>query len=399
MLLLADAASRDPTYPAGVDLLRGRWLWVLTASLAVVFAGSAWADAELAADRWQLDAALILINTAPLLFIGRNPLAVVLFFGVAYPLWIDPVGADIVRQGHVLQSLPTLVALYATGAWERPLWLRAIALVTPAWMLGAAVVGYWETDAIELSFVALVLVIIWALGVVVAGRRVYAHELEGKTRELEAARHDLAEQAVADERSRIARELHDVVAHAMSVITVQAGVGGHLLSSRPHRAGEALGIIERTSREALEELRRMLMVLRPTDADPAGTAPQPGVADLRGLAEDARAAGVRVEMEVRGTARPLPPGLDLTVYRVVQESLTNVAKHAGGATVRVSLRYEHGELVVQVRDHGRGAPDGWAPGHGLTGMAERVRLYDGTLSTNDGPTGFGVTAAFPLETP
>jgi signal transduction histidine kinase len=379
-----------------VDLLRGPWLWALTALVTAAFYASAWSDGELAADRWWLDGTLILINTVPLLLLGRHPLVVVLVFAVTYPLWLEPIGAGIVRQGHVLQSVPTLVALYATGAWGRPLWLRAIALLSPAWMMAAALVGFWDTDTDELSFVALVLVIIWALGVVVAGRRDYIHELEVRTRELEAARQDLAERAVADERSRIARELHDVVAHAMSVITVQAGVGGHLLSSRPERAGEALGVIERISREALEELRRMLVVLRPLDAGTARCAPQPGVADLPALAEGVRTAGVRVELEMRGTARSLPPGLDLTVYRVVQECLTNVTKHAVGATANVSLQFGHDQLVVEVRDHGGGAPDKWVPGHGLVGMAERVQLYDGSLVTSTGPEGFRVTATFPI---
>jgi signal transduction histidine kinase len=217
-----------------------------------------------------------------------------------------------------------------------------------------------------------------------------------RTRELEAARQDLAERAVAEERSRIARELHDVVAHAMSVITVQAGVGGHLLSSRPERAGEALAVIERISREALEELRRMLVVLRPIDAGTASSAPQPGVADLSALADDVRATGVRVDLVTRGAARALPPGLDLTVYRVVQECLTNVTKHAAGATANVCLHFGHDQLVVEVRDHGGHVCDGWVPGHGLTGMAERVRLYDGSLMTSSDSTGFRVTAKFPI---
>jgi signal transduction histidine kinase len=203
-------------------------------------------------------------------------------------------------------------------------------------MMGAAVVGYWATSAGDLSFVALVFVIAWGPGVVAAGRRTYADELERKTVELEAARHALADQAVAQERSRIARELHDVVAHAMSVITVQAGVGGHLMATHPNRAAEALWIIERTGRDALEELRRMLVVLRPDEPAESRGAPQPGLADLPALIQTARAAGVEVQIQRNGAVRALAPGLDLAVYRVIQESLTNIARHAPGATACAS---------------------------------------------------------------
>ena len=389
----ADAGQHRLT---GVDLLRGFRLVAVTVALAAVFAGSAVAQGELTGVSAYL---LVLLNTAPVLLLDRNPVGVVLTFAVAYPLWLDPPGSDLVRDGHVLQSLPTLVALYAAGAWDRPLWVRVLALVTPAWMLGAAVTGYWPTSVNDLLYVALVLVIVWWLGVVDAGRRSYAAELEGRSRELEQARHALADQAVARERARMARELHDVVAHAMSVITVQAGVGGHLIRSRPDRAAEALGVIESTGREALAELRRMLVVLRPPD-QAVPPAPQPGVADLPQLLDNARAAGLRVTVGEHGSPSTLSPGLDLAVYRVVQESLTNAAKHASGSRVDVRLRWDADTLVVEVADHGRGAPDGVRRGQGLTGMAERVALYDGVLEVAgaDAPgSGFRVRAIFPLE--
>lgn len=370
-------------------------MWVTAAAIAL-FALSAWWDGDLAADALPANLPLILLNTAPLLLLGRNPLAVVLLFGITYPLWLDPPFVDVVNNGHVLQSVPTLVAMYATGSWDRPLWVRACALVTPAWMMGAALVGYWATSAGDLSFVALVLVIVWGLGVVAAGRRTYADELERKTVELEAARHALADQAVARERSRIARELHDVVAHAMSVITVQAGVGGHLLATRPHRAAEALGIIERTGRDALEELRRMLVVLRPDEQPDSNSAPQPGLADLPTLLEAASSAGVRVRLQRSGAERALAPGLDLAVYRVIQEALTNVAKHAPGAAAAVRLDFQPARLGVDVTDDGGPLSGEVLTGQGLRGMAERVALYDGRLETAATTNGFRVTAWFPL---
>ena len=375
---------------------------VVTGVLVTVFSAAAAAEGELVGASAYL---LVLLNTAPLLFLHRNPVAVALVFAVTYPLWLDPPFSDVVRGGHVLQSLPTLVALYASGAWRRPLWLRALALLTPVWMLGAAATGYWSTAVDELAYVAVVLVVVWCLGVADARRRDYAvqleqrtRELEQRTRELEQARHALADQAVARERARLARELHDVVAHAMSVITVQAGVGGHLIGTRPERAAEALGVIERTGREALAEMRRMLLVLRP--GEPGTVAPpQPGVADLPVLLGNARATGLAVTEHHSGERAELPPGLDLAVYRVVQEALTNAAKHAPGSQVEVRLGWAADAVVAEVTDCGPGVPGDVVRGQGLGGMAERVALYDGVLEIGaaEPDRGFRVRARFPLE--
>jgi signal transduction histidine kinase len=173
-------------------------------------------------------------------------------------------------------------------------------------------------------------------------------------------------------------------------------VGSHLIASRPDRAGEALGVIERTGREALSELRRMLVVLRP-DAPVGPTPPQPGLADLARLFEDARARGLRLTVSQSGPSPALSPGVDLAIYRVVQESLTNAAKHAPGARVDVTLAYADDEVRVEVRDRGPGAPGRLRHGQGLTGMAERVALYDGTLRLDGSAPGFRVCATFPLD--
>jgi signal transduction histidine kinase len=363
---------------------------VVTGLLAAVFAASASADGELdRASAWVLVAA----NTLPLLLIARNPLLVSLSFAIAYPLWLVPIGGPI-REGQFLQLLPALLALYATGAWRRPLWLRAIGLGTPAWMLLAAALSLWPTEFDDALDVAVLLVISWGFGVVNARQSAYAEQLEARTRELRQARDALADQELVEERARVARELHDVVAHAMSVITVQAGVGGHLLAERPQRAAEALGIIERTGREALAELRRMLVVLRPDAA--TGTHPQPGVADLPGLVDNARAAGLQVAFSRPHAWPTLAPGLDLAVYRVVQEALTNAAKHAPGSCVEVSLARDRGRVSVTVGDDGPGATE--VPrGHGLTGMAERITLYDGRLQIDGSSGGFRLRATFPID--
>src|SRR5690606_27783293 len=144
------------------------------------------------------------------------------------------------HDGHLLQSLPSVTAMFALGGRERPMWIRAIGLITPVWMVSASLVGWWEADALEVGFVAILFVVVWALGVTLAARRRYVEVLEERTDQLEKAQAELAERAVADERVRIARELHDVVAHAMSVITVQAGVASHLSKTQPDRAADAL---------------------------------------------------------------------------------------------------------------------------------------------------------------
>ena len=205
--------------------------------------------------------------------------------------------------------------------------------------------------------------------------------------------------AASTERTRIARELHDIVAHSLSVIIVQADGAAVAVAARPELAADVLHTIAETSRDALGEMRRLVGVLRTSDSD--GFAPAPGVADVPALVEQVRHTGVRVELRIDGAAAPLPAGLDLTVYRLVQEALTNVIKHAGpGAAAVVEIGFVRGQLLVGVTDDGRGAaadpsPDG---GHGLLGMRERVALQGGGLAV--GPQvggGFAVRARFPLH--
>jgi signal transduction histidine kinase len=328
----------------------------------------------------------------------------VLVFSVAYPLWIMSG-----REGHLLQSLPALTAMYLLGAWNRPLWLRAIGLITVGWMVTASVIGWWDADPLEVGYVAVMFVVVWALGVVVAARRSYAEQLEAKTVALEEARRELADRAVADERARIARELHDIIAHAMSVITIRAGVGAHLIADRPAEAAEALGVIERTGREALSEMRRMLTVLRDPDprmqatlAEPANVVmprpePQPGLAEVPRLIAQASEAGVAATLTTEGRVRPLPAGLDLAAYRVVQEALTNVVKHAPGARASVIVRNHPEWTEIEVHSAGNDPAGAVTPGQGLRGMAERIALYDGRLEVRNDEDGFRVTATFPWQ--
>ena len=229
-------------------------------------------------------------------------------------------------------------------------------------------------------------------------RRAYYAALEGRAARLERERDAQAQIAAAAERARIARELHDVVAHNVSVMVVQADGASYALDNSPERARQALLAIASTGRQALTEMRRMLGVLR-SDDGATGVAPLPGIAQLGELLEQTRATGLAVSFTVQGVPAPLPGGLALAAYRIVQESLTNTRKHGGpAASAEVLLRYCEDALTLQITDDGHGAAtaaDG--AGHGLTGMRERVALYSGTLDAGPLPGGgYQVTARLPV---
>jgi signal transduction histidine kinase len=229
----------------------------------------------------------------------------------------------------------------------------------------------------------------WAIGYAVRQQRAY-----------QAAE---ARREAGQERARIARELHDVVAHSLSLIAVQAGVASWVAGAKPEEAARALSSIEEISRGALREMRALLGVLRVEPdsgaaADGAALEPAPGLADLDELAARISATGVSVRVTVHGARAELLPGLDLAAYRVIQEAVTNVVKHAGAASCQVSVRYSPEQLLVEITDDGsRVPPAGRAAGHGIVGMRERVEMYDGEFSAGGRPSGgFGVSARFPL---
>ncbi|WP_433478831.1 sensor histidine kinase [Spirillospora sp. CA-142024] len=284
-------------------------------------------------------------------------------------------------------------ALYPVAlARRRRRWLPTplIGVVSAVLILGGAMVGpaNWQAEAagrLLLGFA--VLGASWTLGRVVRERRAEAAH---------AARR-LADQAVSDERLRIARELHDVVAHSMSLIAVKAGVAVHVAEARPEEALDALRVIETTSRGSLAEMRHLLGVLRTGAAD-ADLTPSPGLGELTSLAERAAMAGVHVDLDVQ--AGELPEGVALSAYRIVQEAVTNVVKHAAPARCRVQVKADGLRLRIDVTDDGPGVrvlPGG--DGHGLIGMRERVMMYGGDFAAGPRPEGgFAVSAAFPYET-
>ncbi|MFC6016535.1 sensor histidine kinase [Plantactinospora solaniradicis] len=300
----------------------------------------------------------------------------------------------------------TFVALTYTTAALLPLRQAALAAVL-LWAPALAVAlaqptpdSRTEPSPAYVVFTQVLLALVcFFVGRTVHARRATIRALEERARVAEENQRSLADQAVADERRRIARELHDVVAHHVSVMGVLATGARRVLPRDPAATDGALSTIEDTSRTTLRELRRLLDVLR-TDAEPpADLSPQPGLAGIEALVEQVKEAGLPVTLRVDGTPGPLDPGVALTIFRIVQEALTNTLKHAGAATAQVRLSFGVYWMIVEVSDTGRGpAPEPGRLGHGLVGMRERMALYGGTLRTGPRPGGgYRVYAKMPME--
>ncbi len=246
------------------------------------------------------------------------------------------------------------------------------------------------------------LVAAWGVGRVVRGMRRKTRELEAANAELAEHREIVAEAAVAVERGRIAREIHDVIAHNVSMMVVQAGAAARVLEADEPRVRSALETIADTGRQTVDEMRSLLGILRSGDGEAAERAPQPGLADLDSLARGLRRSGISVDWRVEGQPHPLPRALDLSAYRIVQEALTNSLKHSRGARARVVVRYGDGALGLDISDSGgaRTAASSVAGstvgGHGIVGMRERVALFGGELTARPTSDGFRVTATLPV---
>ena len=276
--------------------------------------------------------------------------------------------------------LVSLVAIYAV-AQERELWRAGLgaALVLAS---NCLVVGFApEVGFADFAFVTVFAACAWA-----AGRAMLARHERSEALAVLAA-----QEAVADERRRITRELHDVVAHNVGVIVVQAQAAGGLLNGAPAEATSAVRSIEQTGRQALTEMRRLVGLMREAEAEAEAetepTAPLPSLEHVHALADELRGVGVPVSVEITGEPVALPPSVDASAYRIVQEGLTNVLKHAGDARAEVLVAYSPGAIVVSVSDDGQSEAAG--SGHGLVGIRERVGLYGGTLDLGPGPDGGG----------
>jgi signal transduction histidine kinase len=291
--------------------------------------------------------------------------------------------------------LVILISAYSCGAQKDARQAYASVVVIAAGMIGVMSTFEHPDGASDYFFPTMFMVMAWLAGRAMHSRTRLTEALHEAAAQAAEEHDDELRRAAAEERRRIAREMHDLVAHSMSVMVVQAGGARRILDRDPARALEAAERIERTGREALAEMRHLLGVLHPSP-EPRALAPQPTLAELDALITRAQAAGLPVHLHEDGARRPLPAGLDLAAYRIVQEALTNALKHAGGAATEVTVTWGELELAIEVRDRGRrrAANDG---GHGLVGMRERVRVYGGELET--GPArggGWRVRATLPL---
>ncbi len=309
------------------------------------------------------------------------------------PFWV----LDYVDAG---QTFGILLAIYTLAAHvDRPRSLRtglAIGGILVAVMVTGVVAEEEDLPAVAVVGNAVIFATAWTIGDSVRNRGAYLAEVEARAERAEHEQEVAAERAVQDERVRIARELHDVVAHSVSVMTVQASAGRRVLERNPAQAAEALAVIESTGRNALDELRRLLGVLRDQEGA-AAVGPQPTAGDLHVLVENWREAGMDVVLRIDGEVPELSAGESLTVYRIAQEALTNVMKHAGPARAEVVVRYRDDDVHLLVSDDGRGArPDVPSAGQGLIGMRERVELFGGTLAVGPRPGGgYQVRATIP----
>ncbi|MFD4657484.1 sensor histidine kinase [Kitasatospora sp. NPDC058444] len=344
---------------------------------------------------------LVPLVPLPLVLRRRHPLAV-LWTVVPAALLVRYQSQDIAYSAGVA----VMVAAYSAAAYGRrgtalllSLSAATVALVA---LFSAAKLPHFPNGVIAVLVLAPVFAVAYEL-------RMWRRRVdEGRERLSALEREQLAalQRAVELERARIARELHDVVTHNVSMMTIQAGAARKILDTAPDKAREAMAAVESGGRAAMTELRHVMGLLTidsetgdAPDAE-AGLSPQPGLGQLDALVEGVRRAGLPVELAVRGERRPVPPGVELAAYRVVQEALTNTVKHAGGADAAVTVEYAPDRLLVEVTDTG-GRPTGAAAtgdGRGLLGLRERLAVYGGTLHTGPRPRGgYRVTARIPLE--
>jgi signal transduction histidine kinase len=375
--------------------------WVLALVLAVLFQIEVWTidpshppgdvGTEVFSSTERAAAAAAgLVLTLSLAWRRRAPLAV-LALALATSVVANVVA---VLDAATTPAIALVVAVYSVGAHTSGL-RGSVGGLGAAALIAANVADQFSLG--DLLFIAMIVGGAWLAGRAMRYRRERERVLERLTVDLEHEREEKARAAVAEERVRIARELHDVVAHAISVIVLQARGGRRSLATDPGETREALDMIEATGSQALAEMRRLLGMLRRDDEEIA-LAPQPSLRYLDTLTAQVREAGLPVELSVEGEPIELSPGVDLSAYRIVQEALTNALKHAGPATARVVVRYRENDLDLEIADTGLGAGAGDGGGHGLAGMRERVSLYGGKIEAGpqDGG-GFAVRARLPLD--
>jgi signal transduction histidine kinase len=327
--------------------------------------------------------------TAPLLWRRRAPLLVLCAIGLVAAIHAFTV--DVADQG-AMPFPALLVATFSVGLYVERLWLSLLGVLYPVALIAALSASpEWsgERHAVDYAILTFFVCGAWLTGHLILRRAL-------QVRAAESAGGEQARAAVREERERIARELHDIVAHSVSIIALQAGAAETLVERDPAAAREHMRTVRRTAHEALGEMRRLLDVLRDDDAT---YAPQPHLSSIRELVSSAREAGQEIELHEEGELDAVPAGVALSAYRIVQEALTNVRKHAGPVAIRVNLRNDGRRLDLEVENEpGTPRDSATGTGHGLIGMRERARLYGGNLSAGVEPSGaFTVRATLPLE--
>jgi len=340
---------------------------------------------------------LAVVIVAPILTHRRFPVASVAVCLSAVAIFAA--GHYVAYPGYAIFVLTFGIALHSDEQVSVPTLFASAVVIGVAVEFQPAKVAVLATYLLSEIFVGAA----WLAGWNLRRRRQRWAELRARTERLEREHEEEARRAVTEERLRIARELHDVIAHSMSVIAVQSAVGNHVIDTQPADARQALAAIEATSRSALTEMRRLLGVLR-QEGEPRGSlTPAPGLADLSSLVSQVRDAGLQVWINVEGRRGSVPPGVDLSAYRVIQEALTNVIKHAGSAAATVIIRYRDDSVTVEIANQAPAAPAAHVPapragsGHGIIGMRERVAVFGGEFAAGPQPDGgFLVRACFPI---
>jgi len=339
---------------------------------------------------------LLLVQTVPLAWRRTHPSLVLVLIASAFGIKI------LLGMNTGAAAVGLLIGMYSVAVYGsgrlRVFFLALAGLGFVAGFVVFALTG--NPRSFALSVPSLAHAAAWLLGDYLRTRRAYVAQLEDRAARLERERDQDRQLAADEERSRIARELHDVVAHDVSVIAIQAGAARTIQASQPQAAVQALSLIETTARRTLVELSQLLGVLRKSDGVSAGRNPQPGIDQVSLLVNELRSAGLSVEVTTKGDPQPLPPAVDLSAYRILQEAATNVLKHARARHVQIRIAYRPHDLVLFIRDDGVGkrAATTSSSGHGLIGMRERVSLFGGKLRASALPTGgFVVAARLPIK--
>jgi signal transduction histidine kinase len=409
--LIGSLGRSDLAPRMGIGWLRARPLLAdgllagLLAVVSLVALAYAWSECDRDCDPGGVAVALVLAQTLPLVWRRRRPLAIGLLTGAAtaaYGLARYPDLAMPIAIGGV-------VGMYSVAAWGSRRAALLAGGIAAAAVAVVMVLPRTDADVVDVAFVSLALAGAWVLGDRARVQRALTAELQERAARLEREQAEEARRAVADERARIARELHDVVAHHVSMMVVQAEAGPVAVDRDPARAAGAFEAIAATGRQALVEMRRLLGVLRGDGDQAPSLAPQPGLAEVPSLVEQVGRAGLRVELVVEGTEAALPAGVDLSAYRIVQEALTNALRHGDAGQARVLIRYGEHDLELQIHNgvgsaSGRRSADSdrqnrrsGRSGRGLLGMKERVALFGGELRAGSGPNGgFTVVARLPI---